>query len=353
MTIDPAGQRANDTGWTKEALKAEQDARRAAKRKADKARNKAEFQAKVAAVKAWVWGVWDFFLRNMVLWLALAGVIAIGAWEWWNTSRGWTNLYPGLPPLAPYIGALGAVVLYFHSFREMRDHYRAKRTGQGNIWVSVTVAAYLVCVTGVFIATATAAEKAERVAKDSKTFYNRIVLARDKLQAKVDLNDPEFLKLARDADATTLSALEDTAKTTYQMPDLKLGSGCPAPPKKFVMERLCAQANGGIDPFNGEVLQGIRHDLEMDDKRLRDAEADVEDLKILNNQVRDFHVVQGDETAAALGQMFSVEGGTAMGWILLVLSSLFLYGGGWLGDWVFERIEAMRLAARAAKGATP
>lgn len=330
MTIDPAAARANEGGWSKAARRAERAAR---------------FKASVAAA-------WDFFLRNQILWLALAGMIAIGAWEWWNTSRGWTNLYPGLPAVVPYIGALGAIILYFHSFREMREHFRAGRKGEAAIWVTVTLAAYAVCVVGVFIATATAAEKADRVAKESRREYNTLVIARDKLKSKVELNDPELLTMAVAADRTTLEALEQTAKATYGMKDLTPGSGCPAPPKKFTMERLCAQANGGIDPLNGEVLAGIRQDIERGEKLVRDSAEDTEALRILEQRVAGFKIAQGDETAAALGDMFQADGGTAMGWLLLVLSSLFLYGGGWLGDWVWERVEKLRVQAPRAKEAT-
>ena len=119
------------------------------------------------------------------------------------------------------------------------------------------------------------------------------------------------------------------------------------------MERLCAQANGGIDPFNGEVIPGIRSEILRGEKRAKDAGADAEALASLDAQIRNFNVVQGDETAAALGDMLSIDnaGGSALSWLLLVLSSLFLYCGGWLGDWVFERIEVLRPGSRAkAKG---
>lgn len=340
MTIDPAAARANDSGWTKEALRAEK-----------KAARKAARAAFWRSVRGGLAVAWDFFLRNQILWLAIAGVIAIGAWEWWNTSRGWVNLYPGLPAFVPYIGALGAIILYFHSFREMRENFRANNVPGGWTWLSVTMAAYAVCVVGVFIATATAAEKADRAAKESRVAYNRLVVERDKLKARVELNDPELLEMAVAADRTTLEALEQTAKATYGMADLTPGSGCPAPPKKFVMERLCAQANGGIDPLNGEVLAGIRKDIERGEKLVRDAAADAEALKALEQRVAGFHLVQGDETSEALGEMFKADGGTAMGWLLLFLSSAFLYGGGWLGDWVWERIEKLRIEARKAREA--
>jgi hypothetical protein len=337
MTIDSTGERANETGWTKDALKAEK---------------RAKAKAFWAGVRSRIAIGWDFLLRNMLLWVSLAGLIAISAWEWWNTSRGWQNLYPAVGVFA-FIGAAGAIVLYFQGFRRWREEGRAGNGKDSFIWLSVTVAAYFVCVTGVFIATATAAEKAQRLAKESRIEYAKMVIARDDLKAKVELNDPELLQLGVDADKRALKALVDTAVGTYQMPDLDGGSGCPAPPKSFTKERLCAQANGGIDPFNGEVLQGIRTEIQRGEKRVKDAKAQADELEKLNDQIKNFRVREGDETADALGEMLSMNGGSALGWLLLLLSSCFLYGGGWLGDWVFERIEQMRVNARQAKATGP
>ena len=339
MTIDPAGQRANDTGWTKAAKRAEKKAR-------DKAARKAFF----AGIRGWIATVWDFFLRNMVLWLAVAGLIALATWEWWNSARGWKNLYPDAGGFI-YIGAIGAVVLYFHSFRQWREHGRANRAGDSRIWLSVTIAAYCVCVIGVFVATATASEKADRIARDGRKELAQMKVDRQQLAAKIELNDPATLKLILETDTQTLDAFVDAAKRTHGMPDLDMGSGCPAPPKKFTMERLCAQANGGIDPFSGEVMPGLRSELKRDQLAIDNAEEDVEALADLDTAIKGFHVQEGDATADALGEMLSMNGGTVLSWLLLFLSSAFLYGGGWLGDWVFERVESMRVLARKAREA--
>jgi hypothetical protein len=371
MTIDPIAQRANETGWTREAKKAEADRKRAAKQAKDKAAAAAFWKT----VRSYVAGTWDFFLRNLLLWVAIAGLVSVATWEWWNTARGWEKLYPAAGAFV-YAGAIGAVVMYFWGFRMWREFGKTaaglvdkvdddltqltpqervllRSTRKDSmIWLSATVAAYFVCVVGVFIATATAAEVAKRAAEESRIELNRLIIARDDLKARVELNDPELMEMAVASDRRTLKALEDTARGTYDMPDLEPGSGCPAPPKKFMMERLCVQANGGIDPFNGEVMAGIRSEIERGDKRVKDATADAEALEKLEDQVDNFHVVQGDETAAALGDMLSIDkaGGSALSWLLLILSSLFLYGGGWLGDWVFERIEALRPGARRKTG---
>lgn len=339
MTIDPTAQRANESGWTKEARRAEK-----------RAKSKAEWDARIKAIRSGVAIAWDFFLRNLLLWVSIAGLVSVATWEWWNTSLGWQKLYPSAGVFA-YVGAIGAIVMYFWGFREWRENGRAGKPAFQ--WLSVTIAAYVVCVAGVFIATATASEVARRAAEESRVELNRLIIARDDLASKVELNDPELMQMALEADRRTLKALEDTARGTYDMPDLDQGSGCPAPPKKFTMERLCAQANGGIDPFNGEVIAGIRSEILRGEKRAKDAALDAEALAALESQIDNFHVVQGDETAAALGDMLSIEnaGGSVLSWLLLGLSSLFLYGGGWLGDWVFERIEAMRAGAKKKPGA--
>lgn len=337
MTIDPTAQRANESGWTKEARKAEAEARR-----------KAESAAFWAGVRAGVFAVWSFFIENLLLWLAIAGVIAIGTWEWWNSARGWRDLYPGVPFVICLIGAAGAVVLYQFAFRQWRALGRVNQPSWQ--WLTVTIAAYLVCGAGVSVATATSSERATRVAKESRMAYNKLVISRDDLRAIVELNDPELLKLALESDLRTLEALEHTAQTTYGMPDLDMGSGCPAPPKKFQMERLCAQANGGLDPLDGKVLEGLRIEIQRDEKRVTDSLEDVEALAKLERQVRDFHQVQGDETADAVGRLFQIEGSSALAWLLVGLSSLFLYGSGWLGDWVFERLEELRAKHRRQKG---
>lgn len=359
--IDATGTRANETGWTPEAIKADRKAKRAAAKAAKKAKGKASRAA-----------AWDFFLRNLLVWLAIAGLVATSSWEWVNTSRGWAYLYPGLHPIVPPIGAVGAIILFFFAFRQDRENSRAAdfweetdekksraRRKDSYIWRSVTLAAYLVCVAGVFIATATAAEKAQRVAKESRRAFNELVVKRNEMATRVELNNPEILQLQLDSDKRTLKALESTARDTHGLPDLQMREdgdpadkhGCPPPPKKFMASRLCIQANGGIDPFNGEVIQGLRTEVEKDELALKNAQGFADKLAELEKQIKNFPAIQGDETADAVGNMVSGNGGSALGWILLVLSSLFLYAGGWLGDWVFERIERIREATRAAKGA--
>lgn len=340
--LDPAAARANETGWSKDALKAEAERKKAEKKAAGKARWVARGKALLGAAFA----VWDFFLRNLMLWVSIAGCLAIGAWEWINTSRGWHVLYPGILPVFTYVGAIGAVVAYFAAFWRFREAARSNDHKAKVIWLSVTIAAYLVCVAGVFIATATASQVAERAAKESRNEYIGLQIQRRDLVAAVELNDPQVMQLALDADNRTLKSLVDTAKGTYSMPDLDDGSGCPAPPKKFTMERLCAQANGGIDPFDGSVLSGLREEIKRDQLALDRANERVSQLTALDEKIRTFHVQEGDETAEALGQMLEVRGGTVLSWLLLVLSSLFLYCGGWGADWVLETIEAKRKAAK-------
>src|SRR5690242_20075531 len=173
--LDPAATRANETGWSKDALAAEKARKKAEKKKAGKER----WAARWRAVLGGAYTVWDFFLGNLMLWVSIAGCLAIGAWEWLNTSRGWHVLYPGIPPAATYVGAIGAVVAYFASFWRWRETARSATAafkaaydsaiakGQDPktaedagddagqplrnrtiVWLTVTVAAYLVCVTG-------------------------------------------------------------------------------------------------------------------------------------------------------------------------------------------------------------
>lgn len=339
--IDATGQRANETGWTKDAIRAQKKA----KAKADR-----------AAFARGLGAAWDFFLRNLLLWLSVAALVSIAAWEWFNTSRGWANLYPSAGGFI-YAGAIGAVALYFYAFRRWRENGRAGKQKEAWISLSVALSAWLVCVAGVWIATATASEHARAVAESSRKELNGLKLKREELAAKVELNDPELFKLALEADQRKLKALVDTAMGTHGLPDLDVREpsdpvdkhGCPAPPKKFMIDRLCVQANGGIDPFNGEVTEGLRTEIKRDEKRLKDAEESKADLDKLDAQIKAYPIIQGDETANALGQMFQGQGGAALSWLLLGLSSLFLYGGGWLGDWVFERLEQIRAANRTAK----
>ena len=74
MTLDTTGERANQKGWTKEALQAERQAKREARRAAGKAWR----QGFVRGVGKALADTWDFLLRNVLLSLAIGVAIGTG-----------------------------------------------------------------------------------------------------------------------------------------------------------------------------------------------------------------------------------------------------------------------------------
>lgn len=360
MTIDPTAERANDPGWTKQA-KAEAKAQARAQARAEKARVDA---AKKAGAQAWRRAVlhnvgrffveaWDFILRNLMLSIAIGATIATGAWEWWNSSRGWQDLYPGAGLFA-YIGALGAVGLWFVAFRMAREEGR-KPKGERSVpelvgWIVAALFSYIVCVAGVFVATATNSIEAQKAASQSRIDYSDLVAKRDTLQETLETFSVEYWEAMIKQDRRTLDAQLGIARGTFEMADLDVDGACAAK-LSFNQRRLCAQVNGGIDEFTGQPVKGLRSELERSEFNLTTARANVEKLADLEKQIQEFRVLSGDETSEAMGSMFDfMKAEASMGLILLFLSSVFLATSGWTGDWSLQKIEAQRIAGRQKAG---
>lgn len=338
MTIDAAGQRANDGG---------PELTKAAKRAARKIQDKIDGKRRTGKVLNFIADAWDFVLRNQLLWLALAVWIAGGVWEWWNSARGWQKLYPGAGAFA-YIGAAGAVGLWFLSVRRAREEFRKDDRANGAIWVTVAVAMYVVSVCGVLVAVASNSVVAVNAAKASRVEYARMVQEKDKLAAKLELANVDFFDAQIAELQGTLASMISTAKGAYGLDDLDVDGAC-ATELKFYPRRQCIYANGGLDPQTGKPIPGIRAEITRAKGSRAQAEKDQIELNRQTKAVKDYVVKGGDETADAVGAMFDGtgwKGDSLMGWIFFALSSCLLYGGGWLGDWVLERIEAQRTAAK-------
>jgi hypothetical protein len=359
MTLDTAGQRANETGWTDEALRRERELERQAR----KERRQAEGKAKAAARG-------DFWMRNLKLALAIAGSIGTAAWEWVNTGRGWQDLYPALGWL-PYVGAAGAILLFFISCHEALEELaktddpdiEADPKKRRNLvklvgWSLSAFAMYAICVIGVFVATATQSVKTTKAARDSRVAYAKLLGERDAVELKLETQPIEYWDemMIRTKDA--IVAQENLAKGSHAMPDLDPNGGC-AQKLNFNQRRLCAIVNGGVDEFTGERIPGMRAELRGYDRGMKAAKEQMAKLADLNAQLDNFQILTGDETAEAIGGMFGKAGPgeqsnneAAMGWLLLALSSLFLAASGWAVYWVFTTLEQKRLAALAANGRT-
>lgn len=343
MSLDGAGQRAND-----QELNA-------------KARWNAGWNAFWSGLGGFIAGAWDFFLRNLLLWMAIAFLAGLYTWEWWNSGRGWVDLYPGAGVLA-FIGAAGAVGLWFFAVGRAREDFRAKKN-DGWMWTGVSVAMFIVSVIGVWAAVASNSIASRRDAKESRIEYAKLIGKRDALAAKVEINDPAAIAVQVDGARQTLKAMVETGKVTYSLPDLDIGGGCPDQQKRAIAQSLCAQANGGFNPLTGQTIEtGFRTRIAQLDAAHAAALKDAEALQVLQNSVDHFTVKTGDETADAMGDMITPFSGqvtdsqksAAMGWVYLVLSSLLLGGGGFLGDWVFQTIEDRRQAAKVkAKAGKP
>jgi hypothetical protein len=353
MTLDTAGERANEPGWTRAALKAEQARLKAEKKAARKAKAKAGRQALVLGVRHFFGDIWDFVLRNLLLTLAMAACIGTGAWEWVNTGRGWRDLYPGVGVWA-YIGAAGAIALWYIAARLVCEHARKPKHSWFQIigWSVTAMAAYFVCVTGVFVATSTNSVKAQNAARESRIEYAQLRARAEDLRQQVELYPVEYWQASIDQDERAINAQVNIAKGSFGMADLDAGeSGACAGKLSFNQRRLCAIVNGGVDEFTGERIIGLRAELERSKRGLKKAEADAVALVALEAEVAGFRVLTGDETAEAMGHMFKwLEGEAALGWLLLILSSAFLLASGWAADWVLETIEIKRIAARKAAG---
>jgi hypothetical protein len=351
MTLDTTASRANEPGWSREALRADKE-----KKKADKkAKAKAGRQAVFRAIGNFLGDVWDFILRNLLLALALGASAATGAWEWVNSGRGWLDLYPGLG-LWTYVGSAGAIFLWYLGFRKAREEGREPKDKRSMVeitgWAGAAFTGYFVLVAGVFIATATNQIEAQRAAKESRSEFVQLRSDRDALRQKLELYPVEYWEAAIVQDERAIEAQTGIAKGSFEMPNLDYGEkGACAGKLSFNQRRLCAIVNGGVDEYTGERIIGLRAELDQSKRGLKTAKEDAATLADLDAKVRNFKVVTGDETAEAVNAMFGEEkGDAALGWLLLALSSVFLLGSGWATDWVFETIERKRKAGRVKAG---
>jgi len=357
MSLDPTAERANTPGWTKEAIKADKAARKEAKRQADKAWRRAF----VAGVGKTIADFWDFLLRNVLLSIAIGASIGTACYEWWNSSRGWQDLYPGMGWVA-FVGAAAAVGMWYVAFRMTRlegrkpkpanhekpeQHERSKVEFAG--WFMATAFSYFVLVTGVFIATATNSVEAQHAAKESRLARATMVAERDTLKDQLDIYNVEYWEAMIRADQRAVDSQLSMAKGTYEMADLDPNGGCAEPKLSFNQRRACARMNGGTDEHTGEQVIGLRTELERSERGLKKAKENETRLAQLETDLRNFVVLTGDETAEALGQMMDwARGETALAFLLLILSSMFLAASGWATDWALDELDRKRAAARAA-----
>lgn len=348
MTLDTTAERANTKGWTKEALQAERQAKREAKRAAGKAW-RLGFVRGVGKALA---DTWDFLLRNVLLSLAIGVAIGTGVWEWWNSARGWQDLYPGVG-LVAYIGAAAAVGSWYVGFRMARLEARKPKGDRSGVeltgWILTTAFAYIVCVTGVFIATATNSVEAQNAAKQSRAEFAELLVRQSTLEAALDVYSVEYWEAMIKADERSIASQLSMAQGTYEMFDLEPTGGCAEPKLSFNQRRACVRMNGGVDEFSGETVLGLKTERERSERGLKKAQKSALELAEVQNRVKHFDVLTGDETAQALGQMAGLGNGeAALAFLLLFLSSLFLAGSGWSTDWALEELDRKRAAARAA-----
>lgn len=359
MNLDPTAERANEPGWTREARKAWEKAEREKKRAAKRAASRAFWGGILAGIWRGLVETWDFAIRNLLLTLAIATSIATAAWEWMNSARGWRDLYPGYDAWTS-IGALGAIGLWYLAFRKAREETRkpadkpADQGGRNRVelwgWVIAAAFAYVLCVAGVFVATATNSYQAQEAAKKSKLEYAGLLAKRDALKETLEIYSPDYWDAVIKQQTRQLDSQLQIAKGTYDMADLDTDKAC-AGKLSFNARRLCVRVNGGIDEFSGEEVAGIRTELERSARGKAKALEDAKDLAGLEARIRDFRVLSGDETSAAMGAMISgIDAAASLGILYLVLSSIFLAASGWSTDWSLEQIELKRRAARLKAG---
>lgn len=314
--LDPTGLRANDPGLTREALKAE--------RKAERKAWWAAFWAKAGRI------VPRIVLGAFLLSIAAAATI----YEWWTSARGWKDLLPGVGVFA-YAAAAASVGFWYAGIYKVREQLAAGDKTEARIWMAVAAASYLICITGVAIATLTNTGEARAEALESRRELAQLTARRDELADRLDLYSVDFWTSAVAADERKLKAQLAIAKGTFDMPDLDIEGAC-SRKLSFEQRRACVHANGGVDPHTGVEVQGIRYEIERSRNGLQQAKADARQLADLETSIREFDLRTGDATANALAQFLSGEdaANTALLTIFVVLASLFLFCGGFYGDYV-------------------
>ncbi|MGL4443096.1 MAG: hypothetical protein ACRCU1_05690 [Alsobacter sp.] len=341
IDLDDAGSRANQPGLTKAALKAER-----------KAAAKARRAAWWASIKSGVAEARDFILRNLVLSLAFAALASLFAWEWFNSARGWGKLYPGLEGLA-VIGAAGAVGLYFIAVHKGIEYFRQKDLGWGFLWASVAAAMFVVSLWGVWSAVASNSVAAREAAETSRKAYQELTLEIAELEDDLEINSPEIFELAINRDSRALAGLIATARGTYGMQDLDVEGACAGEKLNFNQRRYCTFANGGIDENTGRAVDGLRSEIEASQRGLKLAQEKAAELAELKTKAAGYVIDRSDEQYQAVEAFATatVSAEKINGIAFAVVSALLLFGGGVLGWWVFEQIEAKRAAAKLARDA--
>ncbi len=328
MELDATGARANAPGLTKQAARAE-------KKRLAKERSAAMWEkvrtAAVALGKA--------FPTVLLISIAAAIVIAASVFDWYMSQRGWIDLLPGLGAFAG-LGAAASVGFWYYGVHKALEQFQAKDWFEGGIWAGVAVAGYLICVTGVGLATLTNTSQARIAAEDSRKAYNALLVERDGLKSDLEVYSVEYWQAAQKADARTRDQRLKLAQSTLGMADLDVDKGC-AQKLNFNQQRACAYWNGGIDPSTGEAVAGILTELEQDQRGLEKAKEKTDQLEALEKEIAGFTVKTGDETSRALVSFFQSEaaGAQAMLIIFAGLSALFLLAGGFFSAWFFRRIS--------------
>lgn len=372
MNLDPTAARANEPGWTPEARKAAKAAEKEARRQAKAAKRAAYWSGvrrSIAAFFAAIWAglAWAYvtFLSNIVLVAAVGACVGTGLWEWVNTWGGWRDMYPGAGAWT-MIGAAGGVLLWFTAMRLAREEGRKPTRPDGPIphedrrkyrspvelagWIVCAIFAFAVCVVGVFMNQATNSTRAIAAAQQSKSTFRDMVIDRDALAEDLEIYNAEYWEATANQNRRALDSLVRIARGSFQMADLDPDKGC-AGNLSFNQRRLCARANGGIDENSGETVIGLRAQIENDERALKKAKADELRLAELNREIKDFNVLSGDETAAAMGDIAGARNAAgAMALMYLLLSSAFLFASGWALDWAIEEIVRKLDAWRAKKG---
>jgi hypothetical protein len=347
--FDPLLQHAEEVGLSRSV---ERDLRR---RKA-----KAERQAALQRAGSGGVSFGLFTMKNALLFIAMPIVVAASMFDWYMSARGWQDLLPRIGFFA-YIGAAASVGLWYVWVRRAREEFRAGNMGEGWLAATAAAAAYVICVTGVIVATATNAEEAQQAAKESRLDLAKLKADRDNLQGKLEIQDEAYWQAALGNYERQLRSHEAIAQSTYKMPNLEVEKACsgqfteggPVAKLNFNQIRSCVHANGGIDPHTGEAVIGLRAEIEQAQQGLESAQQDRAKLDKLVQSIQDFHLIEGDATAIALAEMFgnAFDGDQVLGWVFVVISALFLFAGGFLGDWVLERIELGRAAMKQARDA--
>ncbi len=358
--LDDTAAMANTPGWTKEAKRLQAEERKAQK-KADKAATKARKAAERKAFWAGLGGgvvaVWDFFMRNLLLAFAIAGVAGVAVFEWVNGGNGWQDLYPGIWPAFVWAGAFGVIMLFFVSATKALGEIEKGEEGRaGDIvpmvgWILATIMAFVISVAGVFVSTATNSVEAQNAAKASRIEYATLKGQVAALETDLETYTSEYWIGIETQLNRAISSRLALAKNTFSLPDLDPAGACAQPKLNFQQQRMCVRMNGGDDPTTGEAILGIRTELENVQREIKTTAEKEAKLAELQAEVKGFNVKKGDETAVAMGQMIEDQSGektlTTFYWIL---SSFLLLLSGWGNHWAIGEIQRVTLAARIRKG---